>query len=124
MTSHETRWNRRELLQHTVAGAALAGLAIVPRHVLGGPGQTPPSEKVNLACIGVGNRGWQVVQGMQHHNIVALCDVDEKYLAESFRTLPERQKVQVTFASCLTGKRITSTPSWSPRRTTSTSPPP
>ena len=47
MTSHENRWNRRELLQHTVAGAALAGLAIVPRHVLGGPGHTPPSEKYN-----------------------------------------------------------------------------
>ena len=92
MTSHENRWNRRELLQRTVAGAALAGFAIVPRHVLGGRGHTPPSEKVNLACIGVGNRGWQVIQGMQHHNIVALCDVDEKHLVKASERYPKARK--------------------------------
>jgi len=64
------------------AAASAAALAILPRHVLGGPA-TPPSETVNLGCIGVGNRGWQLVQGMQHHNIVALCDVDARHLAKA-----------------------------------------
>jgi len=82
MASHETQLNRRELLQKSAA-AALAGLAIVPRHALGGAGQTPPSEKVNIAGIGVGNRGWQVNQMMENHNIVALCDVDAKFLAKA-----------------------------------------
>ena len=92
MTLHENRWNRREFLKKSVVGAAFAGLAIVPRHVLGGASQTPPSEKVNLACIGVGNRGWQVLQGMQHHNIVALCDVDEEYLAQASERYPNARK--------------------------------
>jgi len=38
---------------------AVAAFTIVPRHVLGGPGHTPPSEKLNIAGIGVGGR-WQV----------------------------------------------------------------
>ena len=80
MTSRENRLNRRDFLQKSVAGAALAGFAIVPRHVLGGAGHIPPSEKVNVAGIGVGNRGWTVIRQMESHNIVALCDVDSKYL--------------------------------------------
>ena len=61
-------------------GAAAAGMAIVPRHVLGGAGYTAPSDKVNLAFIGVGSQGLRVmlhflrepdVQG------VAVCDVNE-----------------------------------------------
>src|SRR5215831_15598233 len=59
------------------AGAAL-GFSIVPRFVLGGPGLVPPSDKVNIAFIGVGAQGLRVmlhflkepdVQG------VAVCDV-------------------------------------------------
>jgi len=92
MTSRENRCKRRDFLRKSVAGAALAGCAIVPRHVLGGAGHTPPSEKVNLACIGVGNRGWQLVQGMQHHNIVALCDVDAKYLGKASERYPNARK--------------------------------
>ena len=39
------------------AGGAVIGIQIVPRHVLGGPGQTPPSEKLNIAGIGAGGIG-------------------------------------------------------------------
>ena len=90
MTSHENRLKRRDFLQKSVAGAAMAGLVTVPRHVLGGAGHTPPSEKVNMAFIGVGNRGWQLIRGMRpehrgmaDQNVVVLCDVDAKYLAEA-----------------------------------------
>ena len=34
--------------------AALATIQIVPRHVLGGPGQTPPSEMLTKGIIGCG----------------------------------------------------------------------
>ena len=47
---------RRKLLGS--AATALAGISIVPRHVLGGPGFVPPSEKVNIALVGAGGRGW------------------------------------------------------------------
>jgi len=47
--------NRRQFLART--GAAVAAATIVPRHVLGGPGFVPPSEKVNVAIIGCGGQG-------------------------------------------------------------------
>ena len=82
MISRENRSKRREFLQQSLAGAALAGFAIVPRHVLGGEGHLPPSEKLNIAGIGVGNRGWTVIRQMEAHNIVAICDVDANYLGK------------------------------------------
>ncbi len=38
---------------------AVAGVSIVPRHVLGGRGFTPPSDKVNVGIIGAGGKGRQ-----------------------------------------------------------------
>jgi hypothetical protein len=92
MTSLKKRWNRRELLQQSVAGGVLAGLTIVPRHALGGAGYTAPSEKLNIAGIGVGNRGWTVIRQMEAHNIVALCDVDAKYLGKAAERYPNARK--------------------------------
>ncbi len=89
MTSRESRLKRRSFLQKSIAGTALAGIMTVPRHVLGGPGHTPPSEKVNVAGVGVGNRGWVVIREMEHHNIVAICDVDTKYLSKAAQRYPK-----------------------------------
>jgi len=83
MASRDKRLKRRDFLQKSVGGAAWAGFATVARHVLGGPGHTPPSEKLNVAGIGVGNRGWRVIRMMESQNIVALCDVDSKLMAEA-----------------------------------------
>ncbi len=44
--------SRREFLAQ--AGTAALGFTIVPRHVLGGKGYVPPSDKVNIAVTGVG----------------------------------------------------------------------
>lgn len=46
--------SRRNFL---AGSAAAATFTIVPRHVLGGPGQTPPSEEFGGALIGCGGRG-------------------------------------------------------------------
>ena len=49
----------RTLSRRHFLGTALgaAAFTIVPRHVLGGPGFVPPSEKVNIALIGCGGQG-------------------------------------------------------------------
>ncbi len=42
-------------------------------------GYVAPSDKVNLACVGIGNRGNQIIKALAETglcNIVALCDVD------------------------------------------------
>jgi hypothetical protein len=44
-----------------VEGAA-ATLMIVPRHVLGGSRFVPPSDKITVACIGVGAQGTRVLK--------------------------------------------------------------
>ncbi len=78
--------NRRDFLK--TAAAAAAGLTIVPRHVLGGPGQTAPSDKVHIAGIGVGGMGASNLANMEMENIVALCDVDEAYAAPTIKKYP------------------------------------
>jgi len=70
--------SRRTFIRDTAT--AIAGFTIVPRHVLGGFGFVPPSDKLNLAFIGVGAQGMRVmfhflkepdVQG------IAVCDVNK-----------------------------------------------
>jgi predicted dehydrogenase len=66
--------SRREFLGAAGVGAAFT---IVPRHVLGGPGQTPPSAKVNIAFIGVGAQGLRVMLNfLRQPDVqgVAVCD--------------------------------------------------
>ncbi|HEV8379903.1 MAG TPA: Gfo/Idh/MocA family oxidoreductase [Tepidisphaeraceae bacterium] len=73
------------------AGAAAGVFMIVPRHVLG-LGQVPPSEKLNVACIGLGWPGCKDVDALAPtENIVALCDVDSARAPE-FRKKYEKAK--------------------------------
>ena len=68
--------SRRELLRS--ATGAVAAFTIVPRHVLG-QGQTPPSEKLNIASVGAGGRAAAVIGDVTRDSgtrMVALCDVD------------------------------------------------
>ncbi|HEX40737.1 MAG TPA: Gfo/Idh/MocA family oxidoreductase [Phycisphaerales bacterium] len=83
------RLGRRQFLS---TGAAVAAFTVVPRHVLGGAGQTPPSEKLNIAGIGVSGRGGGVLQGVESQNIVALCDVDWAHAAGTFKRYPNARQ--------------------------------
>jgi predicted dehydrogenase len=62
------------------AAASIAAFAIVPRHVLGGAGNTPPSEKINLAIIGSGGQGIVNLKRLltfPEIQVIAVCDVNE-----------------------------------------------
>lgn len=80
--------SRRKLIQ---TAATAAAISIVPRHVLG-QGQTPPSEKLNLALIGAGGRGTAEVEELRDENFAALCDVDEQNAAGTFKKFPNARK--------------------------------
>ena len=71
-------------------GGAAAAMAftIVPSHVLA----QPPSGKLNIAGVGVGGMGQNNVRACESENIVALCDVDEKYAAPVFKRYPKARK--------------------------------
>jgi hypothetical protein len=69
---HKNSYSRRRFLKDAMMASAAAATA--PYILKGGPQQ-----KINIAYIGIGNRGWDVIQGLQKTgltNVVALCDVD------------------------------------------------
>src|SRR5579884_3377077 len=71
--------SRRDLLR--TAGAAAAAFLIVPRHVLGGAGFVPPSDRVTMGFIGVGAQGTRVmIDFLKEPDIqgVAVCDVNKQ----------------------------------------------
>src|SRR3989304_6606037 len=72
--------------------AATAAFTVVPRHVLGGTGNPPPSEKLNIAGIGIGGMGRSNLQNLKGENIIALCDVDYDYAAKTFNDFPKAKK--------------------------------
>jgi predicted dehydrogenase len=75
---------RRSFLRTSVA--SLATIAIVPRHVLGGPGFTPPSEILTRAVIGTGGMGMGHVNSINTAcKLLAVCDVDANHLAEAVK---------------------------------------
>src|SRR3990170_1116397 len=76
---------RRDFLKTTAAAAA--GLTIVPRHVLGA-GMTAPSDRLNIAGVGVGGMGRVNLTALSTENIVALCDVDWDYAGRTLARLP------------------------------------
>jgi len=86
-----THSTRRSFLAQS---AAVAAFTIVPRHVLGGPGHTPPSEKLNIAAVGIGGKGFSDIQSVASENIVALCDVDLQKGARAFKAWPQARKYQ------------------------------
>lgn len=80
---------RKFLLNSALVSSAIS---IVPRHVLGGKGFVAPSDKLNIACVGVGGKGLVDVEGVSTENIIALCDVDVVRAAESFKAHPKARK--------------------------------
>jgi predicted dehydrogenase len=70
------------------AATATAGFTIVPRHVLGGLDTPAPSDKLNIAGVGVGGMGKNNLARCATENIVALCDVDFDKAEEVFAKYP------------------------------------
>src|SRR4051812_16732131 len=70
----------------TDAGLAGAGLAIVPRSVLG-KGFAAPSDLLNVAVVGVGGQGRANMINLASQNIVAMCDVDWDYAGQALDRL-------------------------------------
>ncbi len=74
-TLSEGSISRRKFLTHTTTAAL--GFSIVPRNVLGGTGFVSPSDKVNIAFIGVGSQGMRVMlRFLREADVqgVAVCD--------------------------------------------------
>ena len=82
--------NRRQFIGQ--AAGVMGSFMILPRRVLGGPGYQPPSETLNIAGIGVGGMGGADLRCFESQNIVALCDVDWRHAAETFKRYPDARR--------------------------------
>ncbi|MHC4544488.1 MAG: Gfo/Idh/MocA family protein [Planctomycetota bacterium] len=87
--NRKSRISRRGFMS---GAAAVAAFTIVHRGVLGGSGNTAPSEKLNIAGIGVGGQGGGDIGNVSSENIVALCDVDDRRAAGTFNKFPKAKK--------------------------------
>jgi len=87
----ESGLTRREFVGAAVSATAFT---IVPRHVLGGPGNVAPSDILNLALIGAGGHGAFLINEVISQSravgrdfggvdVVAVCDVDEQQASET-----------------------------------------
>jgi len=92
------------------SAAGVSALAVVPRSVLGGAGESAPSESLGGALIGCGGRGpgtfQDLARGMREHlgkevRLLARCDVrfkkecDNKEIYTDFRRVLERKDIDV-----------------------------
>ncbi|MGI6046808.1 MAG: Gfo/Idh/MocA family protein [Petrimonas sp.] len=86
-----SKMSRRKFIQ---AGATAAvGLTVVPSSVLGkSMGHMAPSDKLNIAGVGVGGMGFANLKNLESQNIVGLCDVDWKYSQRVFEYFPKAKK--------------------------------
>ena len=111
---------RRDFVkQSAVLAGTAAAFTIVPRHVLGGPRQIPPSEKMNIAGIGVGGMGGgePAEPGVGEHRRAVRRGSD--HAAAHRQDAIRRPRSTSTTARCWTSRR-TSTAWSSPRPTTRT----
>ncbi len=50
------------------------------------------NDKLNLAIVGCGGRGWDNLSGVHRENIVALCDVDQRQAVRAFERYPDAHR--------------------------------
>jgi predicted dehydrogenase len=95
------RINRRAFLKQ--GAKATAGVMLLRSGILKA-GQSP-SDKLNIAIIGVGGRGGSNLDSVKSENIVALCDVNDKNLGEAAKQFPSA-KTYTDWRKCLEQKDI------------------
>lgn len=89
-TNKENTISRRKFVGMSMA--ATAAFSIIPSYAVSGLGHVAPSDKLNIAGIGVGGMGLTNLKNLSSQNIVALCDVDWKYAKAAGTTFPNAKK--------------------------------
>jgi predicted dehydrogenase len=92
--------NRRKFIR---TGSAAAGLTILPTGVI--TGKNAPSNKLNIAMIGVWGRAPGHFGIMKKENVVALCDVDENHFTQAAKLFPNAKRY-ADWRKCLEQKDI------------------
>ena len=81
---------RHFLRQSAAAGVGLLGFPAILR-------SASPNSLLHVACIGVGGMGGRTMKSVASHarvKIVALCDVDQRFLDPAAQEFPEASRHQ------------------------------
>lgn len=85
---------RRSFIKNTLFTAT--AFTILPSHVVSGLERSgafkAPSDKLNIAGIGIGGKGHPNLVGMNTENIIGLCDVDWSYADNCFKEFPNAKR--------------------------------
>lgn len=79
--------HRREFLKE--ASIATLGAFYIGRS---GFAQSSPNGKLNIGVVGVANRARGNIEGVMGENIVAICDIDDNFLAGAAKDFPKARK--------------------------------
>src|SRR5690242_13071169 len=84
--------SRKDFIKNTALTAA--AFTIVPRHVLGGRGYTPPSDKLYIAAVGCGGEAENDIHlyasaPKKNAEIAFLCDVDDRMAGPRRKEFPK-----------------------------------
>jgi predicted dehydrogenase len=89
-SDNNSKMSRRTFIGNTAK--ASAAFTVLPGHVISGLGHRAPSDKLNVAVVGIGGKGADLIKQLTDQNIVALCDVDWKYAAQILSEHPNAKK--------------------------------
>lgn len=92
MKKNQKANNRRSFIKKTALTSL--GISIIPRHVMG-QGFIPPSDKLNIAVIGGGGKGYSDAVNVWNNgasNIAAICDVDWNQSKRLMEKFPEAKR--------------------------------
>ena len=92
---------RRQFLKSTIATGT--GLIILPSGTLSGA--NAPSNKLNVALIGVHGRGKAHYKALSDENVVALCDINDQNMAKAVKKFPDAKRY-IDWRKCLEQKDL------------------
>ena len=84
--AHQLTISRRKFVRHA---GLLSAASVGFWSELGAKETTSPNERLNIAAVGLGNRGVNNVHGLRKENIVAICDVDERFFGPILEAHPK-----------------------------------
>jgi predicted dehydrogenase len=93
MKTHESNgMNRRQFISSTALGVTM--FSILPAGMVSGADRVAANDRINIAGIGVGPQGGGDIDAVarESQNIVALCDVDANYAANTFKRYPNAKQ--------------------------------
>ena len=96
-----TPWTRREFTQSIILAGA--GTALGVRRAVGA------NERVRLGCIGLGNRGDQVLDAFLQHadvKVVAICDLSQAYMDFASRKCGTSPRQYKDYRALLDSKEV------------------